>query len=104
MQCNIPLIGLWNVWPQDLQLSVPMLVLRSNLTVTPVSWLQKTHLKAVGRGSARVGYTEVIADFSRNDRCDRARHPDEPAHRREQASHKSARLGRRQQSGNQTTH
>ena len=51
MQCNIPLIGLWNVWPQDLQLSVPMLVLRSNLTVTPVSWLQKTHLKAVGSGS-----------------------------------------------------
>lgn len=54
VQCGgecLQLMPHWNFWPQTLQSRVPTPAFLSSFTVTDFSWLQKRHVKTLGRGS-----------------------------------------------------
>lgn len=48
---RIQFVLVWKLWPHDLQLKLPTPIFLSILTLTDVSWLQKTHLKEVASAS-----------------------------------------------------
>lgn len=48
---SLQLMPHWNFWPQTLQSRVPTPAFLSSFTVTDFSWLQKRHVKTLGRGS-----------------------------------------------------
>lgn len=58
---NVQLMMVWNVCPQTLQDSSPVLVFLSILTETEFSWLQNRHWKVVARASRCCTISRVLA-------------------------------------------
>ena len=66
---RIQFVLVWKLCPHDLQLKLPTPTFLSILTVTDVSWLQKTHLNAVPRASRcgkRQSWTVMVVGASQN--------------------------------------